>query len=77
MGPCLSNSKTVEDESKQIKEVSVSFFQKLVEKDPSSFNLCNIAPTSDDKLLGSTIQHIADPSIVSNVIYLNLGMFKS
>ena len=75
MGPCLSSSKTVDDESKQAKETSATFFNKLVENDPTSFNLCKLEPIPDDKLLGSSIQHISDPKIVSNVTYLNLGTY--
>ena len=73
MGPCLSNSRTVEDESKQIKETSSNYFQKLVEQDPTSFNLCKIGLILDDKILGSSIQYISNPSLTSNVTYLNLG----
>ena len=42
MGPCLSSAKTVDDESKQAKETSAAFFNKLVENDPTSFNLCKL-----------------------------------
>ena len=44
MGPCLSSAKTVDDESKQAKEANVAFFNKLVENDPTSFNLCKLEP---------------------------------